>query len=201
MESAYKKIKLLVSLLIVSATLFGVVAQASTTGKPKHSPPGRKSNKSSPLGFEIGVRMMRHYKNLNLHSTPPRSVLYEAQIAYWPHNIVGLTAIVGKGFSGANSVEYGAGLRVPFFSIVKAADSHAVFGGISIEAAVEYLKYHLPEAIFPDTYKNDVGIARFGGYIDIEFKHSPVFFTLSFLATRFSDNVFMAPGAALSFYF
>lgn len=160
---------------------------------------GRSSSSSSQVrfGFEAAARMMFHYNRTRVVSTPPESIMAEAQLQTWYRNRVMVYGSYAKSVAQGAGQGFGGGVKIPFVGI----ESSSGFGGITLALAADFLSYSIDPSVHPYSYPSSYFLFRYGGSIHLGFADGAVYLDGTAMVTNLNDNLFVAPLVGLGFRF
>lgn len=188
-------IALLVSILATVGALVPESAEAAGSWYLNRSYSGKKWSYS----FMAGTRYLAHYNRAVVLTTPPDATMAEAQFMVFYKKSVGFYLTGAKSVISTRSYSLGAGFRFPFLTL--AAGRRSAISGISMQFVVDGV-YHSTEPNVGGRIYTDKGLLiRYGGGIFLGLGKSGLFLDLTMMATRFSDNFFIAPLIGIGYHF
>jgi hypothetical protein len=150
-------------------------------------------SKRSAVSFTLGVRYWVHYNRITVASTPPESVLAEAQLNYWisggsfGFQLSGATAI-----SLTQATYFGLGVRLKALNIQ--SGKAVVVGGFSLILFADGLLFNVAAPVAPQSYEPSGFLIRYGASINWLFGGSGKFYLDTTMAvSNFQDNFFIGP--------
>lgn len=151
------------------------------------------------IGIEFGARYSGHYNRIRVLSTPPETIMGEAQLVLWYQKFVGFYGLFSYSVKGGKTQMIGGGIKLPF--IVLVSSSKKFVKGVALILVADTVKYSLGPVRAPDDYPT-AGLAfRYGAGMTWEFAKIGIYLDTSFMVGMFSGNFFVAPLAGIGMKF
>lgn len=159
----------------------------------------KNGRKDWSFALDVGARYFAHYNQKYVISTPPPTLLGEAEIIAWYKKAVGLYVSYGFSLDSTAATALSAGAKIPFLSL--SGDSSSFISGVNFLAIVDLSLVNLPAPIPPMTYNTSNLLFRYGLAINWGFANTGIYLDTTAMLTNFNGNVFLAPYLGLGCQF
>jgi hypothetical protein len=159
----------------------------------------KTKSKALSTSITLGVRYWIHYNRVTNISTPPESLLGEAQLNFWLKGILGIQLFGSTAVSMTPGTYFGAGVRLQAISIT--SGKAAVVSGFSLMLLADVALFNVAQPIPPQTYEPSGVMIRYGASVNWFLGKGKFFLDTTMSVSTFQGNFFIGPFFGLGMKF
>jgi hypothetical protein len=169
-----------------TATLTAVLAFTLLASRPAGAV--SPSKKKWALGIEAGWRTWWHYNRSTFDTTPPQTVLGEAQLTYWHEDLIGFYALYNRNVRDNYAQMWGGGVKFQAISL-----NLGFLNPFRAILIADYVRYYTTAAVPPQTWVTPTWLLRYGGGFTLGFSGTPLYISPQVMGSNPNGSFFLAP--------